>query len=183
MGRIVPLIPCSITSLRIGIGLAFPWLPTEWRLLAVAFAAFTDLIDGPISRWLKVDGFVGQVLDPIADKVCLAGVLITLLLDGSLQWSEMLLVGARDWLLVLAFACLFLQRRNWDWRPMPARWPGKATTVLQTAFVLALLGGSSLAQVLVVPTALLGIVAVAVYFVAFVGAHHHPAGANRTPSK
>ncbi|MBI1830525.1 MAG: CDP-alcohol phosphatidyltransferase family protein [Planctomycetes bacterium] len=166
------VIPTSISSVRIAIGLAFLWIPPDWRIAAVALAAFTDLVDGPISRWLQADGTFGQVFDPIADKMCLAGILAAQMHEESLAWWEAALIGARDLLVTFAGLALLFRRGRSVWTQMPARWLGKATTALQAAFVLTLLLDSALARWLLVPTSLIGVLAFADYAIAFRSASH-----------
>jgi phosphatidylglycerophosphate synthase len=131
------LIPSAVSVFRLGIGLAFPWLPSDWRLVAAIVAALSDLLDGPLSRWLQVEGKFGQILDPIADKIFVAGVLITLLLDGQLAWWEIALVGTRDFAVLLAAAALAIREGLSAWHRMPPRFLGKLTTAVQFAFILS----------------------------------------------
>jgi len=163
-------IPSAISGTRIVIGLAFPWIPPEWRLPAAVLAAFTDLIDGPLSRWFKTESVFGQMLDPIADKIFLAAVIITALAEGSLVWWEVVLLGTRD-LTVLTGCAVVLLIQGWSaWTRMQARLLGKLTTVLQIACVLVLLWGEgSLLRILLIPTAIVGLLAFVDYFVAFRG--------------
>jgi phosphatidylglycerophosphate synthase len=166
--RLLILIPCALSSSRIVIGAAFPWLPVEWRLAALAIGGFTDLIDGYISRRLGVDGVFGQMLDPIADKILFACVILTLLVDGTLAWWEMLLAGTRD-ILVLVACLVVLVQGGWStWQCMKARLPGKVTTALQIAFLLTLIAGYALAaRVLLVATAVMGVAATMDYVLAY----------------
>jgi phosphatidylglycerophosphate synthase len=124
-------------------------------LLAVAVAALSDLADGAASRLLHAQSEFGQLLDPVADKVFVVGVVAALLADGSLAWWQAGLVALRD-IAVLAGALWLVLRRGWPaCRGMRPRWPGKVTTALQFAFLLAvLLGESTMITVLLVVTAL-----------------------------
>jgi cardiolipin synthase len=162
------LIPSSLSGARLLIGLAFPWIPTEWRLAAAITGGITDLIDGPISRWLRVDGRFGQLLDPIADKIFLASVLITVVIDGTLLWWEVLLIGGRDIAIFLGCVIVMLVHGWGTSQEMRPRLLGKATTALQTAFILALLADLQiLTRVLFPATALVGMVAVVDYYATY----------------
>jgi cardiolipin synthase len=120
-------LPNLLSWLRLLIGCAFPFLPTEWRFVTVTVAALTDLADGEASRLLHAESEFGRLLDPVADKVFVAGVVVALLADGSLAWWQAGLVALRD-LAVLVGAFWVVLRRGWSacWGMRP-RWPGKVT--------------------------------------------------------
>lgn len=161
-------VPGAISFSRILIGIAFPWLPVEWRLAAVIVAGFTDFLDGFASRLLKARSLWGRLLDPIADKIFFLAVLVTLLADGSLAWWQALLVCTRDLAVLLGCVIVLLQR---GWSPhtrMRPRLLGKATTGLQILFVIALLWGWELVStILCGATALASALSVVDYLVAF----------------
>jgi cardiolipin synthase (CMP-forming) len=132
-------LPNAISALRLLLGLAFPFFPDGWRLPVVLLAAFTDGIDGLLSRWLGADSRLGRILDPVADKAFFAMVAATLLLDGTLGLVELLIIGLRDWL--VAVGALFAVFRDGAdaWRRMPPRVLGKLATVGQFVFLAAVL--------------------------------------------
>ena len=165
--RPIQFIPGAISFLRILIGLAFPWLPGEWRLPAVVLGGLTDLLDGQVSRLLKAQSLWGRLLDPIADKIFFFAVVGTLLADGSLAWWEALLVGTRD-LAVLIGAGIMLLKKGWALSArMYPRLLGKLTTGLQILYVVALLWDpQTLAGVLLVPTAVASCLAAVDYYFA-----------------
>jgi len=170
------LIPSAISSVRIVVGLAFPWLPHEWRLIAAASAALTDLIDGPISRLLNVAGKFGQLLDPIADKIFLACVLGTVLAEAGLPWWEIGLVGTRDVLVLLACGVIACVDGRSALKKMRPRLLGKTTTAAQFGFVLAFcLGAEILTHVLAITSAILGSAAVIDYVIAYRALRSAPA--------
>jgi len=118
---------------------SFPWLPLSWHLPIVLVAALTDLLDGASGRLLGACSTTGRVLDPVADKVFLTSVVVTLLVERILGVGEVLLVGLRD-LAVLACVAGGVLTRDWDaFRHLSPTWLGKATTAGQFAFLLVLL--------------------------------------------
>jgi len=151
----VRFLPNLLSGLRLLLGCAFPFLPVEWRLATVAVAALTDLADGEASRLLRAESEFGRLLDPVADKVFVAGVVLALLADGSLAWWQAGLVALRD-IAVLAGALWVVLRRGWSaCRGGRAGGPGKVTTALQFAFLLAVIFGEPTTfTVLLVLTAL-----------------------------
>ena len=98
-------------------------------------AALSDLADGAVSRMLRATSKTGRILDPLADKVFVFSVLITLLEAGVFQLWEITLVGLRD-LAVLAGAVWIGWTRGWahlsELRPSLA---GKTATAAQFTFM------------------------------------------------
>jgi len=97
-------------------------------LAIFAVAAATDLIDGLLARHLRLSTKTGAFLDPIADKVLLSSVYVSLATIGSVPWWLVAIIFGRDLFLVAAagFALLFTRLRRFP----PSVW-GKASTFLQ----------------------------------------------------
>lgn len=82
----------------------------RWVALAIyVAAAVTDFLDGYLARLWKQQSSLGRMLDPIADKVLVAVVLLVLssegILDGGHRWAaiiimsrEVLVSGLREYL-------------------------------------------------------------------------------------
>jgi cardiolipin synthase (CMP-forming) len=138
--RPVKLIPNLLSAARMALA---PYLfLLLWRhqydiALAVCFVAgFTDLLDGFIARHYKATSRLGAYLDPVADKVLLSGMFVTLAMDGAInKWLAMLVLG-RDLFILLAVggAFLFTAQRNFP----PSIW-GKASTAAQILFMFVFL--------------------------------------------
>lgn len=133
-------LPNALTVARI---LAVPpllWLmlheryPAAWWLALAA--GLSDALDGLLAKRFGWVTRLGGLLDPIADKLLLAAGFIGLWLGGHVASWLLLLVLARD-VLILAGA------GAWQWLigslPMTPSWLSKANTVAQIAFVLWLL--------------------------------------------
>jgi CDP-diacylglycerol---glycerol-3-phosphate 3-phosphatidyltransferase len=136
---LLALVPNALSLLRLGLGLSFPWLPSSWRLGVVLLALLTDVLDGTSGRLLGVCSDTGRVLDPLADKVFLLAVVLTLMAEGVLGVGELLLLGLRD-LAVLAGVIGGVLTADWEGfrRGAPTRL-GKAATAAQFAFLLVVL--------------------------------------------
>ena len=137
VSRVVKLVvPNLLSLLRIALALVFPWIPRTWRGGTIVLAAFTDVFDGRLSRALHGTTMLGQVLDPVADKLFVGMVLLTLLFERELTLTELALVGFRD-LAVLAGSAWSVLRRGWgSLRWMPPSIPGKLTTGGQFGFLM-----------------------------------------------
>lgn len=108
-----------------------------WAIVLLVVAGATDWLDGYLARrWHQITR-VGQLLDPIADRLYILATLIGLLLRDIIPlWLVVVLVG-RD--VVMAVVLFILKRRGIT--GLPVHFIGKAATFnLLYAFPLLLLG-------------------------------------------
>ena len=135
-------VPNLLSFLRLlGVPL-FLWLvlvreADGWAFLVLAVSAFTDYLDGKLARrWHQISR-VGQVLDPLADRLYIFSTIVALTLREIIPlWFAVLLVG-RD--VFLAFLVPALRRRGLT--VLPVHFLGKAATFcLLYALPLLLLG-------------------------------------------
>ena len=59
-------------------------------LILFIIASFTDFLDGMLARLLGQESKLGELLDPIADKIIVAAALILLVMDGTIQNYEVI---------------------------------------------------------------------------------------------
>jgi cardiolipin synthase (CMP-forming) len=106
-------------------------------VLVLALGGFTDWLDGYLARaWHQISR-IGQMLDPIADRLYILAVLLGLALRGIVPWWLVALVVGRD--VVIAFLVPVLKTRGFS--SLPVHFLGKAATFsLLYAFPLVLLG-------------------------------------------
>ena len=55
-----------------------------------ALASFTDYLDGLLARMFKEESSLGELLDPIADKILVAAALILLVMNGTIKNYEVI---------------------------------------------------------------------------------------------
>lgn len=79
-------IPTYLTLIRFAL---IPWIVVSissqaWTMAFVllAIAGFTDIIDGPLARYLNQESVIGAFLDPCADKLLLGSCYISLCMLG-----------------------------------------------------------------------------------------------------
>jgi cardiolipin synthase len=130
-------VPNLLTALRL---ILAPW---AWSAIAagnyrtalyvLAAAGFSDAIDGFVARRFNAQSELGEKLDPVADKILVAGVFAALFLNHRLPGWMLALVFGRD-LLILGFAAWAIAR-GLHRTLKPTLW-GKCSTLLQL-----LLGG------------------------------------------
>ena len=61
---------------------------TAFTLFVIA--SFTDFLDGMLARMLGEESKLGELLDPIADKIIVATALILLVMDGTIRHYEVI---------------------------------------------------------------------------------------------
>lgn len=108
-----------------------------WALLVLLVAGVTDYLDGFLARRLQQSSTLGEVLDPVADRLYILAVVVGLALRDVIGWWVVVVLPARD----LFLWCLvpFLRRRGYS--ALPVHFLGKAATFnLLYAFPLLLLG-------------------------------------------
>ena len=108
------------------------------RAILVFFAAgITDILDGFLARRLGAASRVGAYFDPIADKILLTAIYLSLGLANAIPWWMVALVFARDLLILAmaAYALLFTSLRKFP----PSVW-GKVSTFLQIAAAMVVMG-------------------------------------------
>lgn len=138
-------VPNAISLLRLlGVPL-FLWLvlgphADGWAVVLLVVSGATDWLDGYVARRTGQITRLGQLLDPIADRLYIAATLLGLWLRGIVPgWLVLVLLG-RD--LVLAGYLAVLKRRGVT--GLPVHFLGKAATFnLLIAFPLLLLAGWS----------------------------------------
>lgn len=123
-----------------------------------AVAAATDLFDGKLARLLNQRSEFGAWLDPIADKAMLLSSLAMLTWLGVLPLWLMLLIGARDLLVLVGAATYRALTGSLEVAPT---WWGKTATAVEFVLVSMALAhqayglAGSLLQLMIVPAGLL----------------------------
>ena len=59
-------------------------------LILFVVASFTDFLDGMLARMMKEESKLGELMDPIADKIIVAAALILLVMDGIIKNYEVI---------------------------------------------------------------------------------------------
>ncbi len=128
-------IPNVISFIRLCMAPVYLYLLFTGKDIAAAIvfavAASTDFVDGQIARRTHCVSKVGQLLDPLVDRVLMITAVLGLLIVGRLPLWIVILVLARDLILVVGGAYL-LKRYQ---RRIPVVYAGKvATTFLFIGF-------------------------------------------------
>ena len=138
-GRVLTL-PNALSALRLlGVPL-FVWAILTHRdglaLIILTLSGITDYLDGKIARKFGLVSRVGQLLDPIADRLYIVSTLLCLAWREIIPWWVVIVLFARE-----AFmAVVVLIAKKHGWNGLPVHFVGKAATFnLLYAFPLLLL--------------------------------------------
>lgn len=105
----------------------------QWAVALLFVAGITDLLDGWLARSRGAVSPSGKVVDPLADKVLIGGLVIYLTLARDFPLWLLVAVVARD-VALMAGAWLFFRR---DRLVFAADWTGKWTTFFLGLLILA----------------------------------------------
>ena len=135
-------IPNLISVVRLGGVPLFLWLVLGpeadwWAIGVLMLSGFTDWVDGYLARRLNQMSKVGEILDPVADRLYILAVVFGLAWRDIIPWWLAFLLPARD--LFLWGLVPLLRTRGYS--ALPVHFLGKAATAnLLYAFPLLLLG-------------------------------------------
>jgi cardiolipin synthase len=137
-------VPIVLSSLRlVGVPL-FLWLILAehdgWALLVLMLSGISDYLDGKIARRFGLVSRLGQLLDPLADRLYILTTLLGLAWRGIIPWWLVAVLLARELLLVGLLGVL----KKHGYLALPVHFVGKAATFsLLYAFPLLLLADGS----------------------------------------
>ena len=104
-------------------------------------ASFTDFLDGMLARLLGEESKLGELLDPIADKIIVATALILLVMDGTIRHYEVIAA-----IIILTREILISGLREFLAKgkiKLPVSNLAKLKTVLQMVSIALLLSGDT----------------------------------------
>ena len=122
----------------------FVWLllGPQWDGIAVVVlmvGGFTDWLDGHLARAWHQTSRLGQMLDPVADRLYILATILCLAYRDIIPWLLVIILVAREMVLVALIPAL----RTRGYTSLPVHFVGKAGTFcLLYAFPLVLLGAS-----------------------------------------
>ena len=122
---IIPFLVIAITDGKFGVAFSLFLL-----------AGLSDGLDGLLARWLGQHTRLGQYLDPIADKLMLSTLFVTLTHVGLIPRYVTVLVFSRDLGILLIATLLFATGMLRDFGPSLL---GKLNTVVQILALIAIL--------------------------------------------
>lgn len=145
--------PNVLSMLRLVCVPIFLWLiltyQDNWALAVLMLSGVSDYLDGKIARRYNSVTRVGQLLDPLADRLYILSTLLGLAWREIIPWWLVLILVGRE---VFGTALLIVVR-HYGYRALPVHFIGKAATFdLLFAFPLILLGqGDSMFAAVALP--------------------------------
>jgi cardiolipin synthase len=138
-------LPNALTVLRILLVPMFVGVVLYGHLSAALavflVAGLTDALDGLIARLLDQQTTLGRYLDPLADKLLLVAAFVVLSVEGWVPLWVTIIVVSRDIIISVGSLVIHLLRERPDIAPSLM---GKVTTVLQLAYIVAVLLGTAM---------------------------------------
>jgi cardiolipin synthase (CMP-forming) len=105
-------------------------------VVVLAVGGTTDWVDGYLARRLNQVSRLGELMDPLADRLYILATLVALTVRDVVPWQFTVALLARD---AMMLVCLLVLRRN-GYGPPPVHYLGKtATFILLFAFPTLLL--------------------------------------------
>jgi cardiolipin synthase len=135
-------LPNLLSMVRLAGVPVFLWLvlgpeADAWALALLMVSGVTDYLDGYLARRLNQTSQLGQILDPVADRLYILAVVVGLGIRDIIPWWVALILPLRDLLLWVLVPLL----RTRGYSALPVHFLGKAATFnLLYAFPLLLLG-------------------------------------------
>jgi len=130
-------IPNLLSIIRIG--LVYPILNNIYllnykvSLIIFVVASITDALDGYLARKLNWQSELGKILDPVADKLLLSGVIFVLWLSDLIPFYVFFILIARDVIILLGAA---FQMTLTDSKAPYPNFLGKFTTIMLIVYIV-----------------------------------------------
>lgn len=128
-------LPNILTTIRVPVSLACAYFTfqSDYKSLIIAFVLFsiataTDYFDGYLARLWQIESNFGKLLDPIADKVLILGILAGFSYQGYIPWFITIIIAFREILLTIFRLILASRPKN---EVLQAIYSGKLKTASQ----------------------------------------------------
>ena len=133
--------PNILSMLRLVVVPIFLWLILShqdgWAVVVLTLSGVSDYFDGKIARRYNLVSRVGQLLDPLADRLYILSTLLGLAWREIIPWWLVAILVSRE----VFGTALVIVVRHYGYRALPVHFIGKAATFdLLYAFPLILLG-------------------------------------------
>lgn len=159
-------IPNALSIFRIVAAFAFPALPHPWRIPVIALSALSEFLDGFLARRWNAVTPLGQLLDPIADKLFILATIGVLIHEGRVTVLQFVLLAARDIVVAIGSASVIWETKREAVPHLKPRWSGKIATTFQFALLFVLFTNWWIAEPLLYVTIVLSVISAIDYLYA-----------------
>lgn len=135
-----------------------------WVFGLCLFAAFTDILDGYLARKFNEITEFGKIIDPLADKVAMAAIVIKLYLIGELTPLYFYLIIGRD--ILIFFGGLYVSKRLG--KVLPSNMLGKFAVLNIGIVILFILAGMNKQSLIYISFYYLSIILIFASFAAYI---------------
>ena len=134
-------VPNVLSMLRLVGVPVFLWLILSrddgWAVVVLTISGVSDYLDGKIARAYNLVSSVGQLLDPLADRLYILSTLLGLAWREIIPWWLVAILVGRE----VFGTALLMMVRHYGYRALPVHFIGKAATFdLLWAFPVILMG-------------------------------------------
>ncbi|MGE5313508.1 MAG: CDP-alcohol phosphatidyltransferase family protein [Acidobacteriota bacterium] len=139
LSRIALLIPV------LGVLLLTTWPHKRlYAILIIMLGMVTDALDGYFARKFNEVSELGKIIDPLADKICVAAIIVMLAAMGDIPLWYMIVVIARD--IVIFLGGVYVKQKKGI--VLASTMPGKVAVVfIALTLVFALMGNPAFAVI------------------------------------
>ncbi len=132
----------------------------------IAIAAASEFFDGFLARRWNAVTPLGQLLDPIADKLFILATVGTLIYEGKVTVLQFILLAARDIVVAVGTISVLQEKKAQSVPLLKPRWSGKVATAFQFALLFVLFTNWSIAKPLLHLTIILSVISAIDYLYA-----------------
>ncbi len=173
--------PNLLSLFRICAAFAFPAIPYEWRIPVIALAALSEFLDGFLARRWHAVTSLGQLLDPIADKLFILSTVGVLIHEHQVTVLQFILLAARDIVVAIGSASVVWETRREAVPHLKPRWSGKIATTFQFALLFILFTDYSFKEPFLSLTIVLSVVSAIDYLYAVLHRRFDPVDVDQRP--
>lgn len=161
-------IPNTLSFVRIVIAIIFPFITLNLQIVFLSLAFITEYFDGMLARKYNWVTIVGQVLDPLADKLLALSVGMTLIVTNKISLLTLIFIYTRDITAALGFLIIvIILKKNSALKRFQPNLIGKLTTAFQYLVFFNILLRTTPDNWLIVITGILSIIAAIQYTLNF----------------
>lgn len=155
-------LPNILSLSRIPLAILFILVFPNIYLALIIFLIYglTDVLDGYFARKYKQSEGIGKLIDVICDRICAIAIILFIFLYYKLELWKLILLGFKDFILVLFGIPSVFKKKYLDIRP---KLLGKGSTFLQFISIFLIIIKSNLQDLFIILTFIFGFIALIDY--------------------